>query len=238
MGNIFRMSSTILIIEDDAQVCELVARYLEREGYQAVTAGDGQNGLDAVATFQPALVLLDVNLPDLDGWTILRRLRQEGAFQPAVVMLTARSDEPDRLLGLDLGADDYIVKPFSAREVVARVKAVLRRAPADDHLREVLVFPGLRINLAGRNVWRNNILLSLTPKEYDLLVALARQPNRVLTRTALYDLVWGEQGQGDDHTLDVHINRLRHKLSAKDGLRYLVTVKGVGLKFEVEHDAA
>jgi len=179
---------------------------------------------------------LDVNLPDLDGWSILRQLRLAGTFQPAVVMLTARSDEPDRLLGLDLGADDYIVKPFSVRELVARVKAVLRRVQADTSRRETLEFPGLRIDLAARSVWRNNILLCLTPKEYDLLLTLARQPQCVLSRSMLYDLVWGEQGQGDEHTLDVHVNRLRHKLSVSDDRRYLVTVKGVGMKFEVSHE--
>ena len=118
---------------------------------------------------------------------------------------------------------------------LARVKAVLRRVLAAESAHDVLDFPGLRIDLAGRNVWRDQVLLCLTPKEFDLLVTLAHHPNRVLTRAALYDLVWGEQGQGDDHTLDVHVNRLRHKLTAADGLRYLVTVKGVGLKFEVGH---
>ncbi len=230
------MPSTILIIEDDEQVSELVARYLEREGYHTVCSANGKDGVEAVGVEHPALVLLDVNLPDLDGWSILRQLRLAGTFQPAVVMLTARSDEPDRLLGLDLGADDYIVKPFSVRELVARVKAVLRRVQADTSRRETLEFPGLRIDLAARSVWRNNILLCLTPKEYDLLLTLARQPQCVLSRSMLYDLVWGEQGQGDEHTLDVHVNRLRHKLSVSDDRRYLVTVKGVGMKFEVSHE--
>ena len=230
------MIPLILIVEDDAQVRDLVARYLERDGMDALTAADGYTGLDLVATRHPMLVLLDVNLPDIDGWSILRRLRNDPAHQPAVIMLTARSDEPDRLLGLDLGADDYIVKPFSPREVVARVKAVLRRVmPANTGGNE-LRYPGLRIDLAGRVVWRQEQLVELTLKEYDLLVALANQPQRVLTRQALYDAVWGDDGQGDDHTLDVHINRLRRKLTADDGLNYLKTVKGVGFKFEVAHE--
>lgn len=230
------MPPVILIIEDDAQVRDLVARYIEREGMTAMVAADGYSGLDVIESQHPALVLLDVNLPDLDGWSILRRLRGDAEEQPAVIMLTARSDEPDRLLGLDLGADDYIVKPFSPREVVARVKAVLRRAgPSAQHTEEELVFPGLRIDLAGRTVWRQDTSVSLTPKEFDLLTTLARRPNRVLSRMALYDAVWGDDGQGDDHTLDVHINRLRRKLASTDGIDYLKTMKSVGFKFEVTH---
>jgi DNA-binding response OmpR family regulator len=231
------MSSEILIIEDDEQVLSLVARYLEREGYSTLTARNGRVGLETAITRQPMLVLLDVNLPDLDGWSILRRLRDNGAAGPAVIMLTARSDEPDRLLGLDLGADDYIIKPFSPREVVARVKAVLRRAcPAAAPASEPdMTFPGLRIDLAGRTVWHNGAAVNLTPKEFDLLVLLASHPNRVLTRASLYDAVWGTDGQGDDHTLDVHVNRLRRKLMNPDGSHYLVTARGVGFKFEVPH---
>lgn len=229
------MPATILIIEDDAQVRELVARYLERDGMTTLTAASGQAGLSQVSEHKPSLVLLDVNLPDLDGWSILRRLRDDPAEQPAVIMLTARSDEPDRLMGLDLGADDYIVKPFSPREVVARVKAVLRRAQPRPQSSEML-FPGLRLDVDGRAVWRNGQEVVLTPKEFDLLVLLARQANRVFTRMALYDAVWGEDGQGDDHTLDVHINRLRKKLEGVDGHEYLRTIKGVGFKFEVMHE--
>jgi len=227
------MPTTILIIEDELQLRELVARYLERDGLTVVMASDGQEGLDAAAEYHPDLVLLDVNLPDLDGWSILRRFRGESNFQPPVIMLTARGDESDRLLGLDLGADDYIVKPFSPREVLARVKAVLRRTMPASAIQEVINFPGLCIDLPARTVCRNELSVETTPKEFDLLVALASRPNRVLTRQVLYETVWGDDGQGDDHTLDVHINRLRHKLQGADGLRYLTTVKGVGFKFEV-----
>lgn len=232
------MAPLIVIIEDDAQVRELVARYLEREGLCVVGAADGRDGLAAVAEHHPALVLLDVNLPDLDGWSILRRLRDTAARQLAVIMLTARSDEPDRLLGLDLGADDYIVKPFSPREVVARVRAVLRRTLADTDVQSADVrFSGLHIDFAGRAVWRDDQPVELTPKEFDLLAELARHPNRVLTRQILYDAVWGDDGQGDDHTLDVHINRLRRKLAGTDTRHYLRTVKGVGFKFEVRDES-
>lgn len=227
------MSTVIVLIEDDARVRGLVAKYLEHEGMVPVVASDGRSGLAAIAEHHPALVLLDVRLPDTDGWTILRQLRRDEGDHPAVIMLTARSDEPDRLLGLDLGADDYIVKPFSLREVVARIKAVLRRTlrPETDMLR----FPGLTIDRAGRVVWRHETPVSLTPKEFDLLVLLASRANRVVTREDLYDAVWGDDGQGIAHTLDAHINRLRRKLAHADGRAYLTTVKGVGYKFEVPH---
>jgi two-component system response regulator ResD len=224
---------TVLLVEDDAQVRELVARYLQREGLTTVAVPTGGAGLEAMASRQPDLVILDVNLPDLDGWSILRRIRDEWGDAPAVIMLTARSDEPDRLLGLDLGADDYIVKPFSPREVAARVKAVLRRTKRAPEAREELSFPGLRLDLAGRTVWRGKAAVALTSKEFDLLARLAQHENRVLLRGDLYDAVWGEEGQGDDHTLDVHISRLRRKLAGPDGISYLTTVKGVGFKFEV-----
>jgi two-component system response regulator ResD len=223
---------TVLLVEDDAQVRELVARYLQREGLATLGVATGGAGLEAMAARRPDLVILDVNLPDLDGWSILRRIRDEWGEAPAVIMLTARSDEPDRLLGLDLGADDYIVKPFSPREVVARAKAVLRRARRAEPAAK-MSFPGLRIDVAGRTVWRGEVALALTSKEFDLLVELARHENRVLSRADLYDTVWGEQGQGDDHTLDVHISRLRRKLAGPDGISYLTTVKGVGFRFEV-----
>jgi len=224
--------ATVLLVEDDAQVRGLVARYLEREGLTAMGVATGSAGLGAIAAGDVDLVLLDVSLPDLDGWSILRRIRDQWGDEPAVIMLTARSDEPDRVLGLDLGADDYIVKPFSPREVVARVKAVLRRAKRLGAGEEEISVSGLRIDLAGRSVWRAGKLVQLTSKEFDLLAELAQHSNRVLSRALLYDRVWGDEGQGDDHTLDVHISRLRRKLAADDGVEYLTTIKGVGFKFQ------
>jgi two-component system response regulator ResD len=230
--------ATVLLIEDDAQVRGIVARYLEREALAVTGVAHGAAGLEALAAGGIDLVLLDVSLPDLDGWSILRRIRDEWGDRPAVIMLTARSDEPDRVLGLDLGADDYIVKPFSPREVVARVKAVLRRLKGSQADEEEITTPGLRIDLAGRTVWRAGRSVQLTSKEFDLLVELASHPNRVLPRGLLYDRVWGYEAQGDDHTLDVHVSRLRRKLAAEDGIEYLTTIKGIGLKFEVvTHDA-
>jgi len=231
------MFVTVLLIEDDRQVRGLLPLYFEREQMLIVTASDGKTGLEIASRQHPSVVLLDVNLPDLDGWSILRRLRSDQAYQPAVIMLTGRSDVPDRLLGLDLGADDYIVKPFEPLEVVARVKAVLRRLQSATASTDELHFPGLTINLAGRIVSRLGSPISLSPKESDLLVALARQPGHMLTRRMLCRLVW-EDGQGDDHSLDVHMNRLRQKLTADDGISYISTLRGVGYRFEVSHGAA
>jgi len=179
--------------------------------------------------------LLDVNLPDLDGWSILKRIRHSLAPQQPVIMLTGRSDVPDRLLGLDLGADDYIVKPFEPLEVIARVKAVLRRTTRETTAQDMLTFPGLRIDLGGRAVWREETPINLTTKEFELLAALAKRTGRVVTRQQLYDIGWGDDALGDDHTLDVTMNRLRHKLAHADGRSYLTTIRGVGYKFEVRH---
>lgn len=225
---------SVLLIEDDPRIRALLPRYFERERIVMLTASAGQEGLAQLDQHRPDLVLLDVNLPDLDGWSILKRIRQGAVPDQPVIMLTGRSDVPDRLLGLDLGADDYIVKPFEPLEVIARVKAVLRRAtrPA---VQEVLDFPGLRIDLAGRTAWRNEVQINLTAKEFALLSELARQAGRVLTRQSLYDIGWGDDAFGDDHTLDVTINRLRQKLVQDDGLRYITTVRSIGYKFEALH---
>ena len=227
--------SLILMIEDDRRIRELLPRYITQAGMTMLTAPDGQTGLALLIERQPDLVLLDVNLPDLDGWSILKRIRHSVSPEIPVIMLTGRSDVPDRLLGLDLGADDYIVKPFEPLEVVARVKAVLRRTTHRSATHEVLTFPGLRIDLAGRAVWREETPVNLTTKEFELLTALARQAGRVLTRQYLYDIGWGEETLGDDHTLDVTMNRLRQKLTRADGRSYLTTLRGVGYKFEVRH---
>ncbi|HEY3376478.1 MAG TPA: response regulator transcription factor [Armatimonadota bacterium] len=223
----------VLLIEDDEQIRELLPRYFSREGMTMLTAPDGQRGLQAIREHAPALVVLDVNLPDMDGWSILRRLRETDGYQPAVIMLTGRGDVPDRLLGLNLGADDYIIKPFEPLEVVARTKAVLRRAGGMATGEDALRFPGLCIDVAGRTVRRHEQDVALAPKEFDLLVTLARSVGRVLSRLTLLDLVWGDDAQCDDHTLEVHVNRLRSKLAGDDGKSYLTTVRGVGYKFEV-----
>jgi DNA-binding response OmpR family regulator len=230
------MSGLILLIEDDRRIRELLPRYFSQDGMTMITAANGETGLALLSEKQPDLLLLDVNLPDIDGWSILKRIRYNIAPDKPVIMLTGRSDVPDRLLGLDLGADDYIVKPFEPLEVVARVKAVLRRANGKTSSIETMSFPGLRIDTGGRTVWRADLIINLTIKEFELLIAMAKQPGRVLTRQLLYDIGWGDDSFGDDHTLDVTMNRLRQKLAGTDGYSYLTTVRGVGYKFEVRHD--
>lgn len=229
------MTGIILLIEDDRRIRDLLPRYFTQDGMTMLTAADGQSGLALLAERHPDLVLLDVNLPDLDGWSILKRIRHSLAPQQPVIMLTGRSDVPDRLLGLDLGADDYIVKPFEPLEVIARVRAVLRRTTRETTVQDMLTFPGLRIDLGGRAVWREETPINLTTKEFELLAALAKRTGRVLTRQQLYDIGWGDDALGDDHTLDVTMNRLRHKLAHEDGRSYLTTIRGVGYKFEVRH---
>jgi DNA-binding response OmpR family regulator len=227
------MGTLILIVEDDPVVRSLVSSTLSREGMLVMPFSTGAEGLSAVSQNHPSLVLLDVNLPDMDGWEILRRLRDGSAYQPSVIMLTTRREETDRVHGLDMGADDYICKPFSSRELVARVRAVLRRVNESGSGRNEINFAGLRIDITGRSVWRHGELVRLTPKEFDLLVMLAGKPNQVLERTALYNAVWGDSAQGSGHTLEVHIDRLRRKLSGPDGDSLVRTVKGKCYKLQV-----
>ncbi|HEX2948732.1 MAG TPA: response regulator transcription factor [Armatimonadota bacterium] len=230
------MPTTILLIEDDLRIRTLLPRYFVREGMTVHAIPNGKDGMASIEEHLPDVVLLDVNLPDIDGWSILRRIRQDLAPKLAVIMLTGRSDVPDRLLGLDLGADDYIVKPFEPREVVARVKAVLRRTQGTTATADAWEFPRLRIDLAGRAVWREEKPVSLTAKEFSILTTLASKPGHVFSREALYETVWDDDTLYDDHILDVHMNRLRQKLAGDDGITYLVTVRGVGYKFEVRHE--
>jgi two-component system, OmpR family, response regulator ResD len=231
--------ATILIIEDDPRVIDLVSIYLNKEGFQVTTAGDGEAGLTLAQETLPDLVVLDVMLPGLDGWTVCRRLRglPETEALP-IVMLTSRGEEMDRVLGLELGADDYVTKPFSPRELVARIKAVLRRTGEGklSASQRVLTYRGLRIDPVGREVSVAGQLLALTPIEFDLLWLLAAHPGRAFRREQLYESVWEEDALGDLHTVDVHVGRLREKLEKVDGLRYIATVRGIGYKFEVtEH---
>jgi DNA-binding response OmpR family regulator len=222
----------ILVVEDEPMVAEVVTRYLERDGYAVRRAEGGREALQAFGDFQPDLVVLDLMLPGIDGLEVCRRLRAEA--QTPIIMLTARGEEIDKLLGLELGADDYVTKPFSPPELVARVKAVLRRTgrvivPEGDVLR----FGDLRINRRGRTVADRRGSLDLTAREFDLLVHLASHPGQVFTREQLLDTVWDYEFAGDTSTVTVHIRRLREKLEADAARpRYLKTVWGVGYKFE------
>ncbi len=235
----------ILVIEDEANIVQVIRLYLEQAGYTVVVASDGIAGLELHAREQPDLVILDLMLPVLDGMEVCRRIRA-WASTP-ILMLTARQGEDDRIAGLEAGADDYLVKPFSPRELVSRVKAILRRVATSttnphDVLSaheaqetaavEELRFGGLIINLPSRRVLANGFQIALTVKEFDLLVALASSPDRVFTRESLLNQVWGYTYLGDGRTVDVHIGTLRKKLEAAPGLPYHIqTVWGVGYKF-------
>jgi two-component system, OmpR family, response regulator ResD len=221
----------VLVVDDEPMVREILARYLEQDGYRVEVASDGDEALRATETTSYDLLVLDLMLPGRDGIEVFRALR-EHRDPPAVIMLTAKSEEADRILGLELGADDYITKPFSPREVVARVKAVLRRASPPPNSRE-LDFGDLRIDGERRVVLLDGRQLSLTRKEFDLLEHLAAHPGVVFSRAQLMDEVWDFAWAGDSSTVTVHIRRLREKLESDPSVpRHLVTVWGVGYKFE------
>lgn len=237
----------ILIIEDEINIAQVLRLYLEQAGYTVLTAGDGVAGLELHAREHPDLIILDLMLPALDGMEVCRRIRA-WANTP-ILMLTARQGEDDRIAGLDLGADDYLVKPFSPREVVSRVKAILRRtAPvsltpgassgaqsgesAVENPHEHLRFDGLYINVPARRVEVQGQNIALTAKEFDLLMTLASSPDRVFTREALLNQIWGYSYLGDGRTVDVHVGTLRKKLEAPaNGPHFIQTVWGVGYKF-------
>jgi DNA-binding response OmpR family regulator len=224
---------TILVVDDEPSIREVVSIYLERAGYQVVVADDGQTALEVLERQPPDLVVLDLMLPEVDGLEITRRLRAEGDIP--IIMLTARREETDRILGLEMGADDYVVKPFSPRELVSRVKAVLRRTrgsmPTKDDL--ALTFDDLRIDPRTRLVEVDGVEKALTAKEFDLLWVLARHPRQVFNRDQLLDLVWGLTEYIDPSTVTVHVRRLREKIEADPSdPRHVQTVWGVGYKFE------
>lgn len=222
----------ILVVDDEASVTEVVSLYLAREGFRVATASDGPAALEAIARQRPALIVLDLMLPGVDGLEITRRLRADGSIP--IIMLTARSLESDRILGLELGADDYVVKPFSPQELVARVKAVLRRAaPQPGEAERPVVFGDLHIDPVTRSVVAAARSRELTAKEFDLLLFLARHPRQVFTRTQLLENVWGFSEFVDASTVTVHIRRLREKIEADPAHpQILQTVWGVGYKFE------
>lgn len=221
----------ILVVDDEESVREVVKLYLAKEGFQVETAGDGEEALIKIKETRPQLIVLDLMLPKKDGWEVCREVRKELAIP--IVMLTARGEELDRILGLELGADDYLCKPFSPRELVARIRAVLRRTGNTEiPSREVLTFPGLTIDYSAHKVKVNSREVDLTPKEFELLWFLARNSKRLFTREQLLEKIWGYEYLGDSRTVDTHIRRLREKLDEPCS-RYLVTVWRVGYKFEV-----
>ncbi len=224
---------TIMVVDDDPNIAQLVKLYLEKEGYEVTVETRGD---DAMAAFQknpPSLMLLDVMLPGMDGWQVCRGIRQMSNIP--IIMLTAKDETFDKVLGLELGADDYITKPFEGKELMARVKAVLRRAAPGESEKNTLSFPGLTISLEKYEVHFQGKLIEMPPKELEVLYFLAAHQNRVFTREQLLEQVWGFDFFGDSRTVDVHIKRLREKLQGSESLGWQIrTVWGVGYKFEVK----
>jgi two-component system alkaline phosphatase synthesis response regulator PhoP len=227
------MNALILVVDDEAKIVKLARDYLEQNGFGVLSAGDGKTALALARHEHPDLVVLDLNLPGMDGLDICRALRRESDVP--IIMLTARVEETDRLIGLELGADDYIVKPFSPRELVARVRAVLRRAQGGVRQPGILRLADLVIDLNGHRVTRAGQPLQLTRTEFNLLAVLAQHPGQTLTREQLLDRLYGVATTGFDRSIDAHIKNLRQKLETDPGEpRYILTVYGVGYKFAEE----
>ena len=227
------MANKILVVDDDLNICELLKLYLENEGYVVFTANDGQEAVDMFQNKTPDLVLLDIMLPKKDGWQVCREIRKTSSAP--IIMLTAKGETFDKVLGLELGADDYVVKPFDAKEVMARVKAVLRRTTGDSESTEtekkVVIYDNLEINIQNYEMKVKGVPVDTPPKELELIYHFASNPNRVYTRDQLLDEVWGFDYYGDSRTVDVHVKRLREKLEGVSDKWCLKTVWGVGYKF-------
>lgn len=226
------MSGTVLVVDDEPMVREVVCAYLDRDGYSTIEASTGPDALERVRTDAPDLIILDVMLPDLDGFSVLSELRKHTTVP--VILLTARAQEVDRVLGLELGADDYVVKPFSPREVVARVRSVLRRTSGSDAVPAVLDFGELSVDGVARQVRLNGDLVDMPPMEFDLLFHLASSPRHVFSRAELLNDVWSSSSEWQDpSTVTVHIRRLRQKIETDpDDPKRLLTVWGRGYRFE------
>lgn len=225
-------NNKILIADDDAHIAELIKIYFEKDGFETVVATDGKKAVELFKAEAPAMVILDVMMPEMDGWQVCREIRRVSNIP--IIMLTAKGETFDKVLGLELGADDYIVKPFEPKELIARVKAVLRRSDTKEtRADKEIVFPNLNINLSNYELKINGNIVEIPPKELELLYFLASNPNRVYTREQLLEEVWGFDYFGDSRTVDVHIKRLREKLEAVEANWQLKTVWGVGYKFEV-----
>jgi DNA-binding response OmpR family regulator len=226
----------ILLVDDEPQIVRVLKGYLENAGYRVLSALDGKTALDLFSREKPDFVILDLNLPGVDGLDICRTIRDTSNVP--LLMLTARSEEADRIIGLELGADDYIVKPFSPREIVVRVKTILRRTAGDATLAKTIQAGGLFINIDAHTVQLNEKMIDLTPTEFEILVTLARQPKRVFSRMQLLESALGESFEGYDRTMDTHIKNIRMKLEPDPKKPvFIQTVFGMGYKFEADEHA-
>jgi len=228
------MQYKVLIVDDDENICELLRLYLQKDGFETVVASDGEKAVEYAAKYSPDIILLDIMLPGLDGWQVCREIRKTS--DTPIIMLTAKSETFDKILGLELGADDYVTKPFDGKEVIARIKAVLRRSNDSDKQNQIkeVRYDKLKINLTNYELVVNGVAIDTPPKELELVYHLASNPNRVYTRDQLLDEVWGFDYYGDSRTVDVHVKRLREKLENVSDEWSLKTVWGVGYKFEVK----
>ena len=225
----------VLIVDDDSNICELLRLYLEKDGFDTVIANDGESAIVKFNLDEPDIILLDVMMPKLDGWQVCRTIRKTS--QVPIIMLTAKGETIDKILGLDLGADDYVTKPFDSKEVVARVKAVLRRAGGNEENAEKIVkYDKLIINLTNYEMIVDGKPVDTPPKELELIYHLASNPNRVYSRDQLLDEVWGFEYYGDSRTVDVHVKRLREKLEGVSDQWSIKTVWSVGYKFELKQN--
>ena len=223
--------SRILVVDDEQNICELLTLYLVKEGYSVETAGDGEEAVQKFMAFNPDLILLDIMLPKKDGWQVCRDIRKTSNVP--IIMLSAKGETFDNVLGLELGADDYLTKPFDSKEVMARIKTVLRRVGnSSDEARQEVEYPDLFVSLTNYKLMVKGKQVDAPPKEIELLYHLAKNPNRVFTRDQLLDEIWGFKYFGDSRTVDVHIKRIREKLEGVSDRWAIRTVWGIGYKFE------
>ncbi len=226
-------STKILVVDDDVNICEIIRLYLEKEGYEVLTAMDGKQAIEMFKEQAPGLVLLDIMLPIVDGRQVCSEIRRISNIP--IIMLTAKGETFDKVLGLELGADDYIVKPFEPKELVARIKAVLRRYNNKDDTEKELTFPNMSINLSTYELKLGGKVVEVPPKELELLYFLCANKNKVFTREQLLEQVWGFDYFGDSRTVDVHVKRIREKIEPYEKNWSLKTVWGVGYKFEIHN---
>lgn len=227
------MAVKVLVVDDDENIVKLIKLYLEKEDYKVCTANNGREALDVFKREKPSIIILDIMMPEMDGNQVCREIRKTSDVP--IIMLTAKGETFDKVLSLELGADDYIVKPFEPKELIARIKAILRRSDSKNRMRdgECITYDKLEVNLANYELKIDGKILEIPPKELELLYFLASNPNRVFTREQLLEEVWGFDYFGDSRTVDVHIKRLREKLEGVEANWQLKTVWGVGYKFEV-----